>query len=341
LVQPPPVPATSGIVGDAYEFSPAGANFNPPVTLTFTYDPAKVPEGIPQDNLGTAYQDTTTNEWVAIPSGIDPVNHTITAQVSHFTVFAIIGFRPPVADFKCSPLTISPDEVNAGEAVNIIMSVSNIGGAAGNYKLTLSIDGVVEATEEITLEPGATEAVPFRVAKETAGTHTVDINNITGSFVVKETPKLEISAFSVTPNYHTETNKLTFARLSYGVNNTLGPLADVQLTLKVSLDDKLVEEVSLLSLRQLELGETTGSQDYTSSQGWNSGTYSFRVELYAGGKLYATTVEELEVTPASATPAFSWVTLGEIIGATLILIAATISAILLRRRHLLRRLGQR
>jgi hypothetical protein len=192
LTQAPSVPATQGIVSAAYEFSPDGTTFSPPATLTLTYDPAEIPEGVPQDNLGIAYWDTTTNEWVMISSAIDPVNHTITAEVSHFTIFAIIGSRPPVPNFKISSLSVSPDEVDAGESVNISMSVSNIGGAAGTYELTLGVDDMVEATKEITLEPGAEEAVCFGIAKETAGTYTVDINNITGSFVVKETPQEEL-----------------------------------------------------------------------------------------------------------------------------------------------------
>ena len=52
------------------------------------------------------------------------------------------------------------------------------------------------------------------------------------------------------------------------------------------------------------------------------------------GELSATTMEEeLEVTA----PVFGWATLGQIIGAALILITAMVAAILLRRRYLLQR----
>lgn len=338
LAQPPPVPATYGIVGDAYEFTPAGTTFNPPANLTLTCDPSDIPEGIPEENLSIAYWDAATDKWVSLPSTVNPATHTVTAKVSHFTVFAIIGLRPPVANFKCSALTISPDKVGTGETVNVSISVSNVGGAAGSCKLTLKVDGVFEATKEVTADAGATKEVSFSIVKDTAGTYIVDVNSITGSFVVKAGPTPEISVFGVTPNYHGETHKLAFASVIYEVNNLYEAMADAELTLKVSLDSEPLEEVSLLSLSQLELGEITGSRDYIPPRGWKSGTYTFQAELYVGGKLYATTTEEeMEVSA----PVVNWVTLGKIIGSALILIAVTVSAILLRRRRLLQRLGQR
>ena len=102
-------------------------------------------------------------------------------------------------------------------------------------------------------------------------------------------------------------------------------------------DGESVEEVSLLPPSQLKPDGITGSRDYMPPQGWKIGTYTFQTELYLGGKLYATTMEEkLEVTASSATAVVGWATLGIIIVAALIAIAVTVSTILLRRRRLLK-----
>ena len=143
--------------------------------------------------------------------------------------------------------------------------------------------------------------------------------------------------FGIVLNYYTETGELAFARIVYQVSNLYQPMADVELILKVSHNGEAVEEVSLLSLSQLTLGDISGSRDYIPPQGWKSGTYTFQTELYVGGKLYTTSLEEkLEVTAPSAVPMVSWAVLGRIIGGVLIIIAVIVSIILIRRRRALR-----
>ena len=241
------------------------------------------------------------------------------------------------ATFAVSALDITPAEVDIGEEVTISVVVANTGDAAGSYGVTLKIDGVVEATKEVTIDAGASQVVSFTIIRDDVGLHTVDANGMTSSFTVNEQPSLEISVFNVTPHYDTETHRLTFAEVTYEINNLYEPMADAALILEVGLDNGLLEEVSLLSTSQLELGGTTGSRDYIAPEGWKSGTYTFQAKLYVGGESYTTMMgEELEVTPESAVAVVSWAILAKIIGAALAFIAATTSVILLRRRHFLR-----
>ncbi len=86
----PPSPP-SYIIGRAYDFGPDGATFNPAMTLTWSYDPAVLPEGISEEDLVVEYYDESAGEWVACPSTVDTATHTITASASHFTTFAIIA----------------------------------------------------------------------------------------------------------------------------------------------------------------------------------------------------------------------------------------------------------
>ncbi|MBA7635567.1 hypothetical protein ES703_43171 [subsurface metagenome] len=123
---------------------------------------------------------------------VDTENNTITIQVSHFTTFVIIGTvtppppPPTPAAFTPGSLSVSPTEVDVGEAVTISISVANTGGQAGSYTVMLKINDAVEETKEVTVAAGASETVTFTTSKDKAGTYAVDVNGLTGSFMVKE-----------------------------------------------------------------------------------------------------------------------------------------------------------
>jgi len=87
-------------------------------------------------------------------------------------------------NFSSSDLSISPTDVSSGEMVTIGVTVNNTGSCLGSYTLTLKIDGVVEETSELTLGPGASESVGFTVSRDEAGTYSVDVDGLSGSFTV-------------------------------------------------------------------------------------------------------------------------------------------------------------
>jgi len=193
---PPLPPPEANMVGLPYNFEPDGATFNPPITVTWSYDQSDVPLEVAEEDLVVAYYNEYAGEWVVSLSEVDTINNTITASVSHFTTFAIIAYAgippsPPVpAAFMTSSLSVSPSEVNIGKPVTISVLVRNIGEEAGGYAVDLSINGVVEATEAITLAGGASQAVTFTINKYEAGTYSVEVNGITSSFIVKAAPPL-------------------------------------------------------------------------------------------------------------------------------------------------------
>ncbi len=93
---------------------------------------------------------------------------------------------PKPAAFSLSSLILSPNEVAPGESVTISVQVANTGEVAGNYALTLKIDGMVEASKQITVNAGASQKVTFTVSKDAAKTYSVDINGLSGTLVVRE-----------------------------------------------------------------------------------------------------------------------------------------------------------
>ncbi len=82
------LPSSFMLLGQAYEFQVGGEssyNFDEPVTLTFTFDPDKVPPGeIP----AIYYYDPVTLQWVKLGGTIS--GNTITIEIDHFTTFAVL-----------------------------------------------------------------------------------------------------------------------------------------------------------------------------------------------------------------------------------------------------------
>ena len=180
-------PEDAGVIGSVYKFYPAGATFDPPATLSTIYDPSDLPEGISEGNLVIAYYDAESGEWIKLDSTVDRETNTITAKVSHFTAFTILAYTRPAA-FAVSDLTVSPTEVDIGESVIISVILTNTGDLTGDYQVTLKIDNVETATEEVTLAGGASQTVTFTTAKDVSGTYSVTVDSLSGTFMVKPLP---------------------------------------------------------------------------------------------------------------------------------------------------------
>ena len=90
----PPAPPGAYIIGCAYDYKPDGATFNPAITLTIKYDPGLVPAGVNVDKLVIAFYDNAAKKWVLSTSTVDKVKHTVSAQASHFTLFAVYAPAP-------------------------------------------------------------------------------------------------------------------------------------------------------------------------------------------------------------------------------------------------------
>lgn len=191
---PPEPPEETNIIGLAYNFEPDGATFDPPLSLTFTYDPYSLPEGADPDDLVLAYYDEDAGAWVELDCVVDTEAGTITAQVSHFTTFALLIHTPeseiPVepppptsASFSLSNLVVEPREVHPGETVNITVSVSNSGGSEGDYVVALTVNGMTEI-KLVTLPAGGSEIVSFSVTAPGAGEYSVSVGDLTSSFTV-------------------------------------------------------------------------------------------------------------------------------------------------------------
>jgi hypothetical protein len=94
-----------------------------------------------------------------------------------------IPFPQPAA-YITSGFSISPAEVNIGESVTISTTVSNTGDLAGSYKVTLKINNIVEDTKDVTFDAHTSKTITFTTVKDIAGTYTVDVNGLSGTFTI-------------------------------------------------------------------------------------------------------------------------------------------------------------
>ena len=196
----PDPPEGVSIVGLPYQLGPDGATFDPPVTLTWSYDPADIPDGVDEEELVIAHYDEGAGEWQKLEFEIDPGSDTLTAYIDHFSTFAVIA--PPStapAAFTTGSLGISPPEVSGGEAVTISVFLANDGEADGSYTTTLKINGIVAETREVSLVGGTSETVTFTTSQSEAGTYSIEVNGLPGSFTVKEGASPPIAAAPAPP----------------------------------------------------------------------------------------------------------------------------------------------
>jgi hypothetical protein len=91
-------------------------------------------------------------------------------------------FNP--AQFSIQYVTFNPQQTSAGQPVTITLNVVNTGDEAGNYNVPLKINGKMEQSKMVSVDPQGTQPVKFTVTKAQPGTYTVDIGGQSGSFVV-------------------------------------------------------------------------------------------------------------------------------------------------------------
>jgi hypothetical protein len=89
------------------------------------------------------------------------------------------------ASFKVSDLSIIPSEVYSSQAVTISALVSNRGDLTGNFEAILKINNVIFQTQTFMMNGGDSRTVRFTVDSDTTGEYIVDVNGLSGSFIVK------------------------------------------------------------------------------------------------------------------------------------------------------------
>ncbi len=307
ITEPSAAPTNSRIIGSSYDLTPNGATFSPSITISLNYGQAEV---LATSYLAISYYNETTSEWVQLEGiSIDSVNHIISSnKVSHFAQFAVIAYTRP-ATFTVSDLSISPTQANIGEQVTISVIVTNTGGLTGSYDVTLKIDNAVVETKAVTLAPGVGEPVTFTTTKNTAGTYTINVQGLSGTFTVKavavEVPAkpaaFTVSDLSISPTTVNTGEKVTISAV---VTNTGGLSGSYDVTLKIDNVDVETKTITLASGASQTVIFTTAKDI--------AGVYTVNVNGLSNTFTVQVVEEEVPAKPAGI-PWWVWVIVGVVV----------------------------
>jgi hypothetical protein len=352
--QSPAAPDQSVIIGTPYDIGPDGATFDRPINLTFNYDRSLIPPGVDENNLVVATWDAVSGRWLDLASTVNPQNSTISAKTTHFSMYCVLAHTRPAA-FSITDLSLQPVGIDVNGSVSVSALISNSGDLASSYTVTLKMDGADIGTQAVSLAGRSHRRITFSIAPDTSGTHVLSIDDLSAKLNVNEPAKAVFVVTGINSSAN-EVNTGETVTLGALVTNTgnLSGTEDVILKIngdvagekQVNLDAGANQEVNFAVLEQ-----NPGS--YTADI--NGLTLSFLVKdtsqaaaistvpamtSYSGNPAVPLAVKDATPTATTSSgPAanqFSLALLAEVIGGAFILIAATVSVILLRRRHLLR-----
>jgi hypothetical protein len=163
----------------------------------------------------------------------------------------IVGV-PKEAEFTVSDLTVSPLEPEIFEPVLVTANVTNIGDEQGEYVANLTINGVLEQNQTVTVLGRNSTIVEFTLLKETAQTVTVELGGLSTSLTFTNPPpsssKIGLSNLVVNP-YEAWSNETITATVTA---TNVGEEPD-SLPLRFMVDDSIVER----KIIELATGETT------------------------------------------------------------------------------------
>ncbi len=136
------------------------------------------------EGLATVFDLLTQETLVNIYLGMTSADRTALYPYLSEETKALL---PSLAIFQVSELTVTPSQVKPGENVTISATVTNVGEESGEYTAILTVNGVTEETETVTLAADESTTISFTVSRTITGVYTVEIDGQTGSFTVEPT----------------------------------------------------------------------------------------------------------------------------------------------------------
>jgi hypothetical protein len=120
---------------------------------------------------------------------IDPVANTITMTITHFSSLRILYPRKVLpAMMEITELNVLPDEIVAGELVEINAVVTNTGDQVGDYEAVLKINDQLKSIKNTSIEAGDMQIISFNLPYCLPGDYVATINGVSKSFTVYEVP---------------------------------------------------------------------------------------------------------------------------------------------------------
>ncbi len=181
-----PQPGMS-LVGNVYDFQPAGATFSPAIPLTIMYNENELPKDATPDMLCIALWDSASKTYQPVPFTIDKKKHVLTALISHFSRYTLLALPRP-ANFVFSNLVITPASVELYDDVDISVDIANAGDLSGNYTAAVILKDAALNPQTIILNGGEKTTLHFKLKTRYEGVNQITVGGLKGSFTVTLTP---------------------------------------------------------------------------------------------------------------------------------------------------------
>ena len=271
------------VKGTAFDFGPVGTTFAKPVTLVLKYDRANLPAGTEEATL-EIYLSTTTG-WQVVPgSVVDLSAETVTAQLSHFSTYAIL-IPDAVATITISappanPIVNDASSLVVGDSEQLAATLRNTAGDVLSHRAiswTTSDATVVSVTAD-----GLITAV-----KSGSATVTASAGGKSSSVLFTVTP-VPVATVAVSPP-----SASVAAGSTQQLSATLTDVHGNVLTGRTVSWQSDHPEISTVSSTGLVTGVAAGSAHITATSEGKSGTSSITVTLAP--------VNTVTVTPTTAT----------------------------------------
>jgi hypothetical protein len=179
------------------------------------------------------------------------------------------------AEFIVTDLTITPAEAEEAEPIQITANITNIGDLDGTYDANLTINGVLTETQIVEVLNKTSVIVEFTVIEENVGNYTVEIGELTGSFIIKEAPptasNIHLSQPKVQPYEGWVNQTIT---ISVTADNPSSE--DDKLTIRFMVDDSLVE------IRRIELAAGATTTVEFTYNATTEGKHTYKVNSISG-----------------------------------------------------------
>ncbi len=144
--------------------------------------------------------------------------------------------------FELANLSVTPQQIVAGETVSVSLDVKNTGGARGDCPVVLKLDGIQSDQQVITVEPGISKGIIFTVTGKKPGSHNIDVNGQLSVINVLKPAEFRLGSAVVLP---AEVQVGQEATVSVDVNNTGEVAGACAMILKVDGMDTETKEITV------------------------------------------------------------------------------------------------
>ena len=161
-------------VGTGFRFGPDGIKFKKPVTITLSYKDVSFHGD--EENLRIYYWNEKSKKWELIANSIfDSDNNTVSAQVTHFSLYRIMAPEPPDSSFVKGEIYSFPNPAKGGKKPTIHIEC----GIADRVEIKIyNIAGEIVHSVELDNSFLITFTPPGEIGLKYAYEYTWDIGNI-------------------------------------------------------------------------------------------------------------------------------------------------------------------